>query len=128
LSTPTVSPLPSFFAAKASTPVPMPTSSTEQPGFADRNASTAARHSDVVGWSPVPNAIFGSMKRHTLSAGAFAFSHGGPTHSRPTVTDLMRSRHETLQSCSTTGSTRTGALGRCSFTAATASSASTWSS
>ena len=87
LSTPTTRPAPSFLAISASTPVPVPTSSTEAPGCAAQNASTAARHSAVVGWSPVPNAIFGSMVSATVPSGAV--SHGGPTQRRPTRVDRM---------------------------------------
>jgi hypothetical protein len=49
LSTPTTRPAPSFRAISASTPVPVPTSSTEARGCAVQKASTAARQSAVVG-------------------------------------------------------------------------------
>jgi hypothetical protein len=88
----------------------------------------AARHSEVVGWSPVPKAIFGSMTMRTLSWGAESASHGGPTQSRPTCTDLMRAFHSLLQSCCGFSSRRMRALGKSSAAWAWASLAVSMSS
>ena len=69
VSTPRASAAPSLTAAMARMPEPQPTSSTRAPSMAPSSASdsSAARHSRVVGWRPVPNAMPGSSARTTSS-------------------------------------------------------------
>ena len=101
--------IPSRAAASASRPVPQPTSRQASPGWARR--CTPSRQRRVVGCSPVPKAIPGSMTRSPSSA-----SHGGATARSPTTIRSMPCFHDSAQSCMATG---------CAVGASTASSGST---
>ena len=103
-------PAPSCTASSAMIPLPVPTSSTSAPGRSARSSSTRSRHSAVVGWLPVPNAIPGSMTTRTSPRRAGASSQGGCTHERgPTRSGRCCFRHATLQSSSASS---TGASAR----------------
>ena len=68
---------PSTAAVTASTPLPLPTSSTEPPGGSA--ARSARRHRTVVGWSPRPNVAPGSMRTTVVPGGSSNGSHAGTT-------------------------------------------------
>ena len=59
---------PIISAPSASTPDPVPTSSTASGGAICTASSSASRHSAVVGWSPVPNAAASTSLRAPGSA------------------------------------------------------------
>src|SRR6476659_5841526 len=65
LSIPTTRPAPKHFAAKARIPLPVPRSTSDQPGF-QRRVTFSKKRSDiaVVACSPVPNANEAGITRH----------------------------------------------------------------
>ena len=67
MSIPRTLPAPSFLAATASIPLPVPTSRTESPSL--RYSLIILKQSLVVGWSPVPKAIPGFMRRGIFQGG-----------------------------------------------------------
>ena len=105
---PTARAAPSRTAAMASTPDPVPTSSTKRP--ARSTACSARRHNRVVAWWPVPKPIEGWMTMNERLGGQglmlgrceLGAATVGPTVMRPTVTGLRFSCDRLAQSSSST--------------------------
>ena len=100
MSTPVTRRAPKHFAARARIPLPVPTSTSDQPCF-QRRVSCSKKRSDiaVVAWSPVPNANEAGITR---IVGLMVWTVGCAVLS---VTGLVRSRElrggqRILQRCS----------------------------
>ena len=101
---PTTGPQPSFAAAIASTPDPVPRStSAPSASPASASSSSSSRQSAVVAWAPVPNACPGSMidiNRRLLRLAARDSAQDGRTTMRPSAieTGWWKSRQRSAQS------------------------------